>query len=361
MEQTSKTAVNQFDYFFTKGDYAALVLRQPLKPVEGNGAVIFPPTFADIGYNIDTIQNSDSLNNVCLIDSVGSQANRMEPIFKEPAYKSLVPQAIVEISKKKKTAVQDEPSISVNILDAGHRIADAVFRFSNAAGDIAGAFAAMKKGNALPLAKLAPTSIVFGCWDSRDSGVKLPRIVRSTIQATNVHKLTRSAQYVPATDKFEEAFDDLKKEEKKKFADIGLAHVPSSGSPGGVILDTDSKIFREAVLSLSALRSLRAETDENTVLLRRYIFALSLVALTASYEPLLRMGCELTGDPSYPATWESVKCSGEREPLQITHDVALAFAQAAAKEFVIEQDKSWSFDPTAVKAALKKTEAVSKL
>ena len=28
----------------------ALVLKQPLLPVEGQGGIIFPPTYADIGY-----------------------------------------------------------------------------------------------------------------------------------------------------------------------------------------------------------------------------------------------------------------------------------------------------------------------
>jgi CRISPR-associated protein Csb1 len=57
----------------------ALHLKQRLVPVEGEGGVIFPPTYADIGYNIDTLSDG---TRVALIDSVGSQANRIEPIFK---------------------------------------------------------------------------------------------------------------------------------------------------------------------------------------------------------------------------------------------------------------------------------------
>jgi hypothetical protein len=41
--------------------------------------VIFPPTYADIGYNIDTLADG---TRVATIDTVGSQANRLEPIFK---------------------------------------------------------------------------------------------------------------------------------------------------------------------------------------------------------------------------------------------------------------------------------------
>jgi CRISPR-associated protein Csb1 len=67
--------------------FAALVMRQWFQPVEGEEAVIFPPTYARpdgtreqdwLGYNID----GEGASSICQIDSVGSQANRMEPIFK---------------------------------------------------------------------------------------------------------------------------------------------------------------------------------------------------------------------------------------------------------------------------------------
>ena len=56
----------------------ALHLKQTLLPVEGEGAVFFPPTYAEIGYNIDTLSDG---SNVVTVDSVGAQANRMEPAF----------------------------------------------------------------------------------------------------------------------------------------------------------------------------------------------------------------------------------------------------------------------------------------
>ena len=63
----------------------ALHLRQPLLPIEGSGSVIFPPTYADsplnqrdFGYNIDELSDGTK---IATIDSVGSQANRMEIVF----------------------------------------------------------------------------------------------------------------------------------------------------------------------------------------------------------------------------------------------------------------------------------------
>ena len=79
----------------------------PTGAVEGHDGVIFPATFADVGYNIDGDLNGD---NICLIDSVGSQANRIEPLFAEKNYAHLVPQVVIKAGEK-----------SISILEAGHR------------------------------------------------------------------------------------------------------------------------------------------------------------------------------------------------------------------------------------------------
>jgi CRISPR-associated protein Csb1 len=177
----------------------ALHLKQKLLPVEGEGAVIFPPTYADIGYNIDILSDGTK---VCTIDSVGSQANRMEPIFRaagagEPKnpLAGLVPQIDIAYGNEKK----------ISILEAGRRLGDAIIRTSKSdAFDLPGAareaFDNFLRGDATAIAKLAPTSLVFGVWDSRDTQAKLPRIVQSVIRAWDVSELKRSAQYNPALD-----------------------------------------------------------------------------------------------------------------------------------------------------------------
>ena len=78
----NQETLEQFDPILENPNIAALVMRQCLKPVEGDNAVIFPPTYAGIGYNIDTFNTAGETRNVCVIDSVGSQANRMEPSSK---------------------------------------------------------------------------------------------------------------------------------------------------------------------------------------------------------------------------------------------------------------------------------------
>ncbi|HEY0982873.1 type I-G CRISPR-associated RAMP protein Csb1/Cas7g, partial [Schlesneria sp.] len=186
--------MTQFDPWLTTDDFAALVIKESLEPIEGPDGVLFPATYAAAedkkvfpgGYNIDP---PDGEENVCLVDSVGSQANRIEPIFKKPEYAHLVPQIFVKAGEK-----------SISILEAGHRAGDALVRCTPLQKELEEAFRAALKGNAEPLARIAPTSLVFGVWDSRNTQAKHPRLVASTIRAFNVKRLTRSAQYNPATD-----------------------------------------------------------------------------------------------------------------------------------------------------------------
>ena len=71
------TAITQYDELLTTDTWAALTAKQLLEPVEGTGAVIFPPTFASPtkgekgDYNIDPISETAGGGNVCIIDPSG--------------------------------------------------------------------------------------------------------------------------------------------------------------------------------------------------------------------------------------------------------------------------------------------------
>ena len=347
--------MNNFDRLL-ECENIALVLKEHLKPVEGYDTVIFPPTYAGIGYNIDeiTAPNNEVIGNICQIDSVGSQANRMEPIFKEAEYKDLIPGHTVEIEieKTKKTMTeassgQNEHKVkkTIHILDAGHRIADAVFRMSGLEDEITNAFEELEKGNYEPLAKLAPTSIVFGCWDSRGTQVKIPRIVRSVIRAYNVKEIRRSAQFFTSTKNYREEIDKkIKKKGKDDPLSIeGLNDNPATGQHGGVSLLRESRIIREAVLSLSALRRVRA-LEKDPEQLQRYILGLALIAITSRQDPFLRMGCELTPDPDQPGTWELITSDGKRQEFDAGQSSTLEYAKEAAGKFVVGPSKEVTFD-----------------
>ena len=75
-----------------------------------------------------------------------------------------------------------------------------MIRMSSLAAKFHEAFVAAKHDDHFPLATLAPTSLVFGVWDSRSTYVKLQRILKGYIRATNVQLRSRSAQFTPAVD-----------------------------------------------------------------------------------------------------------------------------------------------------------------
>lgn len=310
---------------------AALVIRESLMPVEGHDGVVFPATFASGegfagGYNIDEFPDG---KNVCLIDSVGSQANRIEPIFAEPAYAGLVPQVVVLAGPKR-----------VNLLEAGHRAGDAIVRCSALQDELRDAFRAFQEGDAEPLAKIAPTSLVFGAWDSRDTQAKLPRLIASTIRAFDVRKLTRSAQYTPATEYVERGLLGEPSDNKTKdaYAERGFVHVPATASHGGVLVT--GGIRRDATLHLAAVRLLGVGRDElRTLTLRRYVLGLALTGFTYSPSGYLRQGCSLVLDPGRPREFVEVYGDGRRNDCGLTHADAVAYARATATAFGLNPDR----------------------
>lgn len=327
----------------------ALHLKQKLLPVDGESGVIFPPTYADIGYNIDKLADGTK---VAAIDSVGAQANRMEPLFKaakpgqpDNPLAKLVPQIDITYGNEK----------VVSIFEAGHRLGDAIVRASELKDAAKAAFEYfIGAGDASALAKLAPTSLVFGVWDSRDTQAKLPRIVQSVIRAWDIDELHRSAQYNPPIDYSSlEVFseDEKAKQEgdpKSPLAKRGFVHVPSGEALGGVV--ARGPIERDVTVNLVALRRL---DGENATALRRYILGLAIVAAAEPLDGFLRQGCMLTLDPAKPGEWMVVERNGHRTSVGLTAAFALDYAASAAKAFGVGQNRRVAFKKELAQADLK--------
>ena len=329
----------------------ALHVRYTMIPVEGPGSVIFPPTFAagqdnqtDFSYNVDKLSDGTK---IALIDTVGSQANRIEPAFivrkaddtPNPRAR-LVPQVDIRYGEDK----------SLSILEAGHRLGDAIIRSSTLREDAQEAFRKfLDSGDASGIAKLAPTSLVFGVWDSRDTLAKLPRIVQSTIRADDVDVLTRSAQYNPPIDYAEQnVFSEEQKEkeqgdDKSPLAKRGFVHVPAVKQHGGILVR--GSIRRDVTVNLIALRRLRGD-GQNDRALRRYILGLTLVAATVPIDGFLRVGCLLTLDPDANSPWQAITRDGKRHDIELSEQVALDYAQRAAEKFGVGEDRHEQFDAT---------------
>lgn len=310
----------------------ALHLNQKLVAVEGEGGVIFPPTYADIKYNIDTLADGTK---VALIDSVGSQANRIEPHFKEEPYSQIVPQITIRYGD----------NLSTSLLDVGHRLGDAIVRCSPPLGEEAHqAFVTFgNSGHADALAKLSPTSLVFGVWDSRDTMAKVPRVISAVIRAWDVDELTRSAQYNPAIDYKElDVFsDDQLKKEENQLANRGFLHVPSVGDHGGIYVR--GTIERHVTINLVALRRL---LGKDTAALQQYILGISLTAATIPCDPFLRQGCLLVPDFDHAdaTAWSLIQRNGSREDIMLAHDTALSYASHTAQAYGVGDHREVVFN-----------------
>ncbi len=334
----------------------ALHLKQKLLPVEGEGGVIFPPTYADIGYNIDTLSDGTK---VATIDSVGSQNNRIEPMFKSTGKNdkgeelnplaALVPQ--VEIILSVKGEGKDKYEKRQSLLDLAHRSADAVVKATpSLAKLISAAFEALHRhGNAGPLCAVAPTSLLFGVWDSRDgTGEKRPRLIRSIVRAWNVEPLFSAAQFNSVwktlDDEQKQELEKEAKAKKTKLSEKGFADAPAvfrkvsqnaaksmtefrNGSPnperrtlGGVLVR--GTIERDVTINLIALRaiwgSLVASENKPEVSarnLRQYLLALTLLAGTTDQDLFLREGCLLRY--ANEDVWNAVPRRGEPDRVDL--------------------------------------------
>lgn len=345
---SNDTTLTQYDDLLRDdADVAAIVIRERLRPVQGARGVFFPPTFAATGrgksdYQIDSFgprandpegaQKDGFVASRCTVDSVPSQANRLEARLLKYSGTS-IPRVTITGSRVGQG--------SIDLLEVGHRVGDAVVRYSkttveetvkNAEGKdekkpvgsdgfekFEAALQAYVKGDAAPLAKLAPTSLVFGHWDSRDSATKKStkskarRLIRSEIVAFNVQRVTKRSQYWSSIDpEVSQELEQILKEAKEAAQEdpntknpasqLGMTDVPAPESPGGVI--AFGPIERTAIIALSGVRALATFKDltqagvteidaDKTLALRRYLFALALASAADPGVWDLREGCIL--------------------------------------------------------------------
>ncbi len=392
-------ALESCDFLLEENGPAAIVMKQWLKPV--GGEVIFPPTYAAPSqkkgdppvYNIDRFGETSILRktleklgkvqtfvdaerteqgrerSVCIIDSIASQANRIEPAFADVlAEGRLVPRVIIKVEIKNDDGGKEEQAI--NLLDAGHRAADAIVRFSSLDEDLGKAIRARRDGDSMPLAKIAPTSLVFGMWDSRATGVKVPRIMSSIIRAYDVLEYRRSAQYFQATDYAAAGVAAEKGEDAlRKLADEGMAEVPATFGLGGI--EARGGICREASLNLVTLRdtvtvvrtkdgkqkqSDMGKSREETLKLQRYLLGLALVSLTwfDGKTLNLRQGCQLVALPDKPMTRICVSADGSETDFRMDKDSAIEYAKKSAEDFGVGADREAVFDAKKAKEALRR-------
>lgn len=380
--------LEQYDKYIESVDWlaeadlpVAITLEEILEPAEGRDAVIFPPTFAvgktakhpyqidvlDLNLTAQTAAQAGLEHNHCQIDGLGSQANRMEEKFKHAPLAALVPQITVKLND----------DTQANLLDVGHRIADGAVRFSGLRAEVDLAIKALRdQANAAELARLAPTSLLFGFWDSRPDTTmyKFGRMLSSTIHATNVEIVKRSAQYNPTFDPTTLGLaDELPEGEtepqetsgkaadgKDPLSKLGLRAAPAVNTHGGVRVY--GAIARRTQINLVRLRALAVTNNGGidkaaTLQLRRYLLGLALVAARAQTHYDLREGCLLR---CQKAQAQLVFTSRDSEPFPLEVKSALTYAQAAAEAFGVGPNKEFTFNAKAAKQGVEDAKKAAK-
>jgi CRISPR-associated protein Csb1 len=211
-------------------------------------------------------------------------------------------------------------------------LADAVVRFSNQAPLVEAALLSFAKNDAVPVAKLAPTSLLFGLWDSRKTRTKIVRLFNSEIRAHDIIEVPASGQFISSVPRLDDQVT-------KDLSSEGLLDCPYSGV-GGVIVK--GEIVRTARLNIRGIRKFETEA------LRNYVLGLGLFALTYPVAFDLREGCNLVATKTTVSVFSE---DGTRSDIALTHADAVAFATKAAKVFGVGDALEFIYNPVAANAS----------
>lgn len=180
-------------------DGVALRVRQVLQPAGGQGDKVFPPTYATgdkkLKYAVEKRRIDGAEVECVLLDSVASQANRMEEALQAAWDEGTLTFPVITVDFSQEPQLADVGTIST--LQTPHRIADAILRDAvtedgstlfrdTSAGR---AYTDATTRNATAVFELCPTALVFGVWDSTGPkgglGAKFQRALTSEIVAVN--------------------------------------------------------------------------------------------------------------------------------------------------------------------------------
>ena len=330
-----------------------------LQPVGGPGGKVFPPTYAVTAkhkYAVEERQVGDRVATTVLLDSVASQANRAELALLEGWEDGELSFPVPYVDFGGEADVDDLGRITV--LEAPHRLADAIFRDSLLDGtpfrssDIGRKITDARPGNATALFRYAPTALLFGQWDSTGPkgglGSKFQRVYVSEIVGFDARigckvksridplQIERDAAVVYKHSDPQEhwTLDPAEAaKEKGKPKPAGADGRPSEINHGNIApsIDSDaggvtiSEARQTSVMSLAALRRLRfaGHGREAEVAARTAVAALGIAAVAYGYEADhdLRSRCLLV--PEHAPVLEMVGRDGSApEPISVDRESA---------------------------------------
>jgi len=171
---------------------AAFRSRAVLQPAGGVGDKVFPPTYSGAVYAVEQrrIPGREDPVTCVLLDSVQSQANRMEEALQDAADQKRLSIPVITVDFSKAEGLLD-PIDRVTSLQAPHRAVDAILRDSLLGdrpfrqSDPGKRLDQVSARNATALFELCPTALLFGMWDSTGPkgglGAKFARAMVSEI------------------------------------------------------------------------------------------------------------------------------------------------------------------------------------
>ena len=364
------------------GGAVAIRMTVALQPAGGQGDKIFPPTYSvnnGIKYALEGLSEDQQTAKRVLLDSVASQANRAEQALLRAMNTDIIsfPSPYVDFTDF--GDITDYERISV--LDAPHRIADAIFRDSLLNDtlfrltDEGVAITEATPRNASALYYYSPTALLFGMWDSTGPkggmgsrfqrayvseimghGVQLGKKVESRIDPLAIETLAdedkvfnhKDPAQVWTIDKEDAATERGKLKLAGRRSGDGNPGQPSKINHGNIVPSIDSDAggvivenARQVVtISFPALRRLgfRGVKEEAAIAARTAIAAIGLCAMTLQHESDydLRSRCLLI--PDARAKCEMLYRNGETADIDIDSVVAaniLRDATQSAKDMGI--------------------------
>ncbi len=376
-----------------------------LRPAGGDGDKLFPPTYAADGartlYVFEERRiNGDTVSTV-LLDSVASQANRMELALQEAVDAGELQLPLVQVDFSHEPDLEEIGRIST--LEAPHRLADAIFRDSVLNGlpfratDAGRSLELASPRNATPLFQLCPHALIFGIWDSTGPkgglGSKFQRVLCSEIVGIGAAAGKKTASRIDplgiqanvdvyhakeskkgwVLDPDQAARD--KKGQPEKYGKEGNAsainhsNIPPSidSKAGGVTVD---HARQTAVLSLVGLRQLQFPVDtrgnrlegaarrSGQIAARTLLAALGLVAVSLQRRSGFHLRSRALLVPTAPQVIELLDCDGGA-PQEFALPPAAAldlFRQAATA--AAEAGFGWNTEPLILHPAPKLAELV---
>lgn len=259
---------------------SALRLVVNLKPANADG-MIYPPTYEGGEHIFRPAWINGEQRDAVLVDSVQSQANRIEMAILSAYRRKIINYPDIELHVQAETGEEH-----YSVLELSHRIYDAALRMATLDGelfvksDIGKSVYNARTEKASKLFKHAPITLALGGWDSHGGGgplaAKLPRLITSEIVGLDAKPTNSGAVKADPMDIRKEAgpvyeskdperryeIEKSKAAGKKEYkpSEIGLGNVLNFSSQGAVITEA----VQTSVVSCSAVRRLKFEKEDGS-------------------------------------------------------------------------------------------------